>query len=54
MQNDFIKERKDFIITIHTITPVGKQYKDSAYVHVSDLSLTVIIIYKYQVKFKIL
>ena len=32
MQNDFIKERKDFIITIHTITPVGKQYKDSAYV----------------------
>jgi hypothetical protein len=34
---------KDFIITIHTITPVGKQYKDSAYVHVvSDLSLTVI------------
>ena len=42
MQNDFIKERKDFIITIHTITPVGKQYKDSAYVHVSDLSLTVI------------
>ena len=42
MQNDFIKERKDFIITIHTITPVGKQYKDSAYVHVSDLSLTII------------
>jgi hypothetical protein len=32
---------KDFIITIHTITPVGKQYKDSAYVHESDLSLTV-------------
>ena len=21
-------------LTIHTITPVGKQYKDSAYVHV--------------------
>ena len=32
-RNDF------FIITIHTITPVGKQYKDSDYVHVSDLSL---------------
>ena len=40
MHNDFIlinknifnKERKDFIITIHTITPVGKQYKDSAYI----------------------
>ena len=43
MHNDFIQERKDFIIiTIHTITPVGKQYKDSAYVHVSDLSLTII------------
>ena len=39
MHNDFIlnknihiKERKDFIITIHTITPVGKHYKDSAYI----------------------
>ena len=43
MHNDFIQERKDFIIiTIHTITPVGKQDKDSAYVHVSDISLTVI------------
>ena len=42
MHNDFIQERKDFIIiTIHTITPVGKQDKDSAYVHVSDLSLTI-------------
>ena len=29
--------------TIHTITPVCKQYKDSAYVHVSDfICLTVI------------
>ena len=32
MHNDFIQERKDFIITIHTITPWGKQYKDSAYI----------------------
>ena len=30
---------RDSIITIHTITPVGKQYEDSAYVHVSELIL---------------
>ena len=48
MHNDFIlinkniliKERKDFIITIHTITPVGKQYKDSAYVHAYEIQNT--------------
>jgi len=26
-------------MTIHTITPVGKQCKDSDFVHVRDLSL---------------
>ena len=43
MHNDFINNVKTlFIITIHTITPaVGKHYKDSDYVHVSDLSLNV-------------
>ena len=50
MHNDLNNEREDFIITIHTITPVGKQYKDSAYVHVSDLSSTIIKLISYYVK----
>ena len=50
LYNDLNNEREDFIITIHTITPVGKQYKDSAYVHVSDLSSTIIKLISYYVK----